>query len=119
MDKEERLLQEWVEQDIQRAVNCRECPATHKECNIPNPQTADSLRLWIEYINRCAKNNSSDIFSVSDKPRFVECCNDCDIYTHYKYLQKLSKPYTQKVPEQPMSFIKRFFGKFKTNNEQR
>ena len=108
MNKEERLLQEWVEQDIQKAVNCRVCPATRKECNIPNPQTADHLRLWYDYIDRCAKNNSSDIFSVSDKPRFVECCNDCDIYVHYKYLQKLSKPYkpnNQKTASKRISLL--------------
>lgn len=95
MDKEKRLRQEWVEQDIQRAVNCRECPATHKECNIPNPQTADSLSLWVEYINRCAKNNSSDIFSVSDKARFVECCNDCSVYKNYQRRQEKTKPTVQ------------------------
>lgn len=79
-----KLSQEWVEQDIQKAVHCRECPATHQECNIPNPKTADSLRQWYNYINRCAENNSIEIFSVSDKPRFVECCNDCPTYKSYQ-----------------------------------
>lgn len=89
-----KLSQESVERDIQRAVHSRECPATHQECNIPNPQTADSLRIWYDYINRCAENNSCEIFSVSDKPRFVECCNDCSVYKNYQRRQQ--KPAVQK-----------------------
>ena len=83
-DNIDTQLQNWIEHDIQMAANSRICPATGQDCNIPNPQTAESLKIWVEYIQRCARNNSTEIFSTSDKPRFVKCCNQCGVYADYK-----------------------------------
>lgn len=103
-----RLPQELIEADIQKATSSRDCPATGRECRIPDKKSAESDRLWAEYIQRCAQTHSTEIFSTADRQGFVDCCKDCDIYIYHKYLQNLHKPIkqqNQKIMQNRMPLI--------------
>ena len=99
-----RLPQHLIEADIYAATSSRDCPVTGRECHRQDEKGAASDRVWAEYIQRCAETHSTDIFSTADwQGRFVDCCNNCDVYKEYKHQQN----------QQNTSLIQRIIGGFK------
>ena len=99
-----RLPQHLIEADIYAATSSRDCPATCRECHRQDEKGAASDKVWAEYIQRCAETHSTDIFSTADwQGRFVDCCNNCDVYKEYKHQQK----------QQNISLMQRIIGAFK------
>jgi hypothetical protein len=81
--KAAKLPIEVIEREIQMATKSRECPATGKECNIPDFKGAESLRTWAEYIQKCSISQSREVFTTIDKDGFVDCCQSCNVYKDY------------------------------------